>query len=376
MKRWVYCSRTVTGDPAALRAALDAHARDLLRADEPGDVFADGSFPVRVEVHLGVRLHPMLRVHLGVAAHRTDGRHVLPIHWSGDAVEAATPHFDGMIELEPLSSNVGRLSIVGSYTPPLGLIGTAADAMLLRRVAEDIVEVLLGRLAGGLGSPWPSHTIEPPAALTVADVMTPDPVVLESELPLRTAALLLFGMNISGAPVVTGEGDLLGVLSERDLLDKEAPPPRGFGRDATESWRRRDALTVGEACTRPALTTAPGVTLQAVTGELLQHRVGRLVVIDAGQIVGIISRHDVLRALLRSDEEIAHVAADRLARLHEPEVDISVEWGVVRLTGTVSCRSRLPVVVAEVSHVDGVVAVNSDDVIWAVDDVVTYAPML
>jgi CBS domain-containing protein len=134
--------------------------------------------------------------------------------------------------------------------------------------------------------------------------MTEDPLVLLDDLPVRTAALLLFHLEVSGAPVVRADGQLVGVLSERDLLEKEALPPDRLGKQGMTAARRRDALTVGEACTRPAVTTVPDVPLRDAARTMVRKGISRLVVVDGSRVAGILTRHDVLQALLRTDAEL------------------------------------------------------------------------
>ncbi len=79
-----------------------------------------------------------------------------------------------------------------------------------------------------------------PAALSAADIMSVDPVTLRPDMPLRAAAQLLYEADFSGAPVVDDGGELIGVLSEHDLLGKEAPiRATGCG----QAWRPLTAAT-------------------------------------------------------------------------------------------------------------------------------------
>jgi osmotically-inducible protein OsmY len=91
-------------------------------------------------------------------------------------------------------------------------------------------------------------------------------------------------------------------------------------------------------------------------------------VVDDSRIAGIVSRHDVLAALLRADADI-EMAVRKVVAMHAgPGVDVVVEWGAVTLTGSTELRSaarRLPAVVADV---DGVMTVDSDAVEWDIND--------
>jgi len=74
---------------------------------------------------------------------------------------------------------------------------------------------------------------------------------------------------------------------------------------------------------------------------MLDHRVARLVVLDDSRVAGIISRHDVLQALIRVDGRIRDDADAVLAGMEEPDVQLQVEWGRVTVAGTISRLSRL-----------------------------------
>lgn len=376
MRRWLYGYRYVVGTPATLEEVLLHRSMDLLRAatgSEAGSPAADGSCVVELRSTVaGVEMAKKVRVATGVA-HRVGNRVILPLTWHADGGPQAFPAFEGSLELEDLDEHTAQLTLVGSYRAPLGPIGAVADAVLLRTVGQATADALVGRLADELGraagDPRPEHVAGPRvgAPLEVGDVMTSDPMVIDAELPLRTAALLLFHWEVSAAPVVTATGELVGVLSEGDLLVKEATRSSGFDRRSRREDPRRAAHTAGEACTRPARTTVPGALLTHAARAMLDEDVNRLVVVDGGRIAGIVSRHDVLAALLRADADI-ELAVRRVVAMHAGSgVDVAVEWGAVTLSGSTELRSaarRLPAVVGDV---DGVMTVDAE-VEWDFDD--------
>jgi CBS domain-containing protein len=373
MRRWLYTYRLVDGSPAVLTARLSTDLPTLLRraTDSPDAGSApDGSFVIRLHGTLGgVDLVKDVRVQSGVAA-QAGRRRRIPLRWQAEPHGHAFPVFEGALEIEPMSERHVQLTLAGSYRIPLGILGGAADGGGLHAVAERTADELLGALAAELVQPA-AVEIAPVGGrglvLRVRDVMTADPLLLDVDLPLRTAALLLFNFRITGAPVVGADGGLVGVLSERDLLDKEAPAPTGLGDHAVQRDRRRRARTVGEACSRPAQVTAPETSLRAAAGQLVAQDVGRLVVVDESRIVGIVTRHDVLRALVRTDAELQHIIDATLAMLGEPQASAVVDWGAVTLQGAVTRRSRLAYVERIISEVDGIVSVDAD-LGWVEDD--------
>jgi CBS domain-containing protein len=381
MKRWLYAYRNVTGGPEALAAILRERVTDLLRSateEDGAPPAADGSFTVRLPTQVaGVAAGKVVRMRTGVARH-ADSRTVIPLSWHAEPARHAFPAFDGALELQPLSANAAQLTLVGSYTVPLGPVGMAADTLALGTVAEHAAQALIDRIAEALRTALsqPAVRAQEPAGtlLRVRDVMTPDPLVLDEGQSLRTAAMLLFHQQISGAPVTAPDGALVGVLSERDLLEKEAWPRYGLGRKATEAERRRRAVTAGQACSKPARVTTPDATLRAAAREMLDHGVSRLVAVDGSRIAGIVTRHDVLQALIRTDAEIQAGVDATLAMLDNPEVTATVAWGEVTLEGAVRLRSRIPHIVRLVEAVDGVLAVYGD-LTWREDDTST-SPLL
>lgn len=379
MKRWLYGYRTVHGDPVALEAAMLRRLRELfVRATETDapDVGVDGSFTARIDTQLaGLEPAEEVRVRVGVAE-RSDVRVQIPVHWHAAVLRRAFPTFDGVLELEPLASDRSQLTLAGAMTVPLGPVGAALDAAGMRALGERTVQRLVERMAGELQV---MATEDEPAAsvnglqLRVGDVMTPDPLVLAPEDSLRTAAKLLYHNDVSGAPVVDSNGGLVGVLSERDLMEKEASRAYGHGRHVDVAEAKRKALTVGEACSRPARTTVPEASLHDAARAMLDLDVGRLVVVNESRIAGIVTRHDVLTALIRSDDVLQATIEALLANEGEDRVQAATDWGVVTLRGTVTLRSRVRTIPERVAEVDGVIDVRTDFE-WAVDDVLPEAP--
>ena len=372
MQRWIHGHRIVTGDPEELIGRLRSELPELLaRAvhQSPNPPLGDGSFLIELPIHLaGLDVGKHVRVHVGAERGLT-GRLILPVRCYAEPLTHLFPTFDGAIEFESLSTHRAQVSLVGSYTPPVGPLGAAVDAAF-HRVIEHTSSALLEGLANALtdGSPTPAAPLDS-ALVHVGDVMTRNPVQLEEQMSLRTAALVLVHLEIAGAPVVDAEGRLVGVLSERDLLEKEATHRFGLGAKVRRSERLRAARTVGDACSRPPHVTAPETTVHDAAREMLNRDVSRLVVLDGGQIVGILARRDVLKVLARDDLATLEAARRALRDLGERNVRVEVEWGCLTATGTVSLRSRVGQVVEHLEAVDGVMGVGVEGLTWELDDV-------
>jgi CBS domain-containing protein len=379
MKRWLYSYDRVLGIPERLDHVLRHRVRDLVATVSDGqraDVLPDGDLLVRLPAHvLGLDLHKMVRIHTGVAERR-DTRTIIPVRWHADPGRQVFPSFDGTIELESQSRSSAHITIVGAATLPLGPVGGAVDTTVLGSVAERTIRYVASGLATALeraaAEAEPEEQAAPADGLRVGDVMTPSPLALTEDMPLKTAALLLFHYEVAGAPVRSGTGGLVGVLSEADLLDAEAPLRYGPDRDAEASRRRWAARTVGEACSRPAREVAVTASVRQAAELMRDHDIARLIVVDGSEVAGVISRHDVLKALLRTDVEIKASLDRMLAELGEAHVTAAVDWSIASLSGQASTRSRVSELRARVEDVDGVVSVDSD-LTWEIDDVLPGA---
>lgn len=151
---------------------------------------------------------------------------------------------------------------------------------------------------------------------TVADVMSHNPVVVSPETPLKEAIQILAERRISGLPVVDQSGKLVGVISETDLMWQEtgvSPPAYIMFLDsviflqnpATYERELHKALgqTVGEVMTKDAITTTAEKSLREAAQLMHERQVRRLPVVNsAGQVIGILTRGDIIRAMAASQE--------------------------------------------------------------------------
>jgi CBS domain-containing protein len=203
---------------------------------------------------------------------------------------------------------------------------------------------------------------------SVQDVMTKDVVAVESETPYKQIAEILAEHKISGVPVVDSDAHVLGVVSEADLLAKAEYPEaerrrRLLDRPGTSQARRRASAGVArDLMTAPAVTIDDRTSIVRAAKEMDRHQVKRLPVVDElGRLVGIVSRRDLLKVFLRSDDDIrAEVETDVLDQslsIRPSAVSVTVVDGVVTLEGTVDRKSLVPVAVRLTKAVDGVVDV-------------------
>ena len=137
----------------------------------------------------------------------------------------------------------------------------------------------------------------------VSEIMTRHPVLLREDEPVDLGGLALLHHGISAAPVVDEYDRLVGVFSQSDVLARFAAPRQRRGPVARLDDRHARARTVGEACTRPPGTIPPDATVDTAARELLDRDIGRLVVVEGREVVGIVSRSDLLKLLLPSQDE-------------------------------------------------------------------------
>jgi CBS domain-containing protein len=215
----------------------------------------------------------------------------------------------------------------------------------------------------------------------VRDVMTSPVVSVRPDAPLKDVAALLIDHRISGLPVVDPTGTLLGVVSEADFLMKEqgaeAVRHRWLARfigDTAESRSRLDkvaAVTAGDAMSSPAITIAPDGRISEAAALMTDRRINRLPVVAEGTLVGIVTRADLVRAYVRSDEELAATIREDVLRrilwLDPATFVLVVHDGIAAIRGHVERRSTAEMVGHLVAMVPGVIRADAD-VTWAIDD--------
>ncbi len=202
---------------------------------------------------------------------------------------------------------------------------------------------------------------------SVGQLMTRSVVSVRPEAGFKEIARLLAEHDITAVPVLDAEDRPVGIVSEADLLLGQAAreDPSGMllaPRLAPEQAARSRATTAGELMSRPALCCRPEWTAVEAARRMQEAHLKRLPVVDeAGRLIGIVSRSDLLRVFLRQDrairEEIRHDVLDRAMGLSPDGLGVAVEDGRVTLTGTVERRSLVGVLERLCRSVDGVVDV-------------------
>jgi len=211
---------------------------------------------------------------------------------------------------------------------------------------------------------------------TVQDVMTTDVVAVRPDASFKDVATMLGRHRVSAFPVVDDEGKVIGVVSEADLLPKEAlvagsglPPGRLSVTLHHREFSKAGGITVNDVMTRPAVTVTAGEPVTSAARLMYSCKVKRLPVVDSGgRLVGIVSRADVLSVYGRPDEEIL-VEIRQVIRndfLSDPaRFTVTVKDGVVTIAGRPETAESGRGLVSAIWQVEGVVSVG---------DLLTYPP--
>ncbi|MCX4903776.1 CBS domain-containing protein [Streptomyces sp. NBC_00878] len=217
---------------------------------------------------------------------------------------------------------------------------------------------------------------------TVGEVMTSEVVEASPETSFKDVARLLDGHRISGLPVVDRDDKVLGVISETDLIHRQAfrsdhGRERRFRmpalrRAARAAATKATAMTAEELMSTPAITVHPEQRVADAARVMERHHIERLPVVDEeDRLIGIATRRDLLRVFLRTDDEIRQEVIGEVlthAMLLPPQsVFVSVSDGMVTLEGRLERRSDIPLTIRLTWRVDGVVGVMNS-LTFRIDD--------
>jgi CBS domain-containing protein len=216
---------------------------------------------------------------------------------------------------------------------------------------------------------------------SVREVMTTPVVTVRRTTPLKEVAQLLVENKISGLPVVDVDGTVLGVVSEADFLVKEGGPDAvrhrplarfiGESRTSRIQLEKLHATRAADAMTAPPITIESSRPLSEAAQLMTANRINRLPVVDAGRLVGIVTRADLVRAYVRSDGELVEAIREdvihRMLWLDPASFVVQVSGGVASISGHVERRSTAAMVEEATAAIPGVVDVKAS-IAWSLDD--------
>jgi CBS domain-containing protein len=201
---------------------------------------------------------------------------------------------------------------------------------------------------------------------TVKDVMTTRVIWVKKDATFREMAAALREYRVSAFPVVDDDRKVIGVVSEADMLTKEAlddEPGMISGILHRRDQAKARGVTAGDLMTTAVVAVRPEDTVEHAARLMYDRRVKRLPVTDGdGHLVGIISRADVLSVFDRTDEDIRQEITGEVLRkdlVVDPRAfDVTVKDGIVTLVGAAETSEFGHEIVHRVRHVQGVVAVR------------------
>jgi len=220
--------------------------------------------------------------------------------------------------------------------------------------------------------------------MNASEVMTRNPISVPEKAGLAEAVRLMLDHHVSGLPVVGGKAELVGILTEGDLLRRGEIGTAGqrsrwldllmTGRLASE-YVRTNTRRVSDIMTRDVISVAEDTPLTEVVRLMERHRIKRVPVLRDGALIGIVSRADLLRALQRllvsepktaaSDETIRrHVLGELAQAPWAPHgLTVGVANGVVTLDGVILDEQKRTALRVAAENVPGVKAVV-DHIVW------------
>lgn len=222
--------------------------------------------------------------------------------------------------------------------------------------------------------------------MNAADIMTRPVISATPETSIEEAARLMLDHRISGLPVVEA-GAVVGMLTEGDLLRRAETgterrharwvelliSPGRLARDYTNANARK----VGEVMSPAVVTVAPEDSIEQIVSQMEQHRIKRVPVVDNGKLVGIVSRANLVRALIRtlsnstpqgqmSDEEIRDRIVAEISRQPwgpRASVTVRVNDGAVEFYGAITDERERTALQVLAESTPGVKSVR-DQLVW------------
>ena len=213
--------------------------------------------------------------------------------------------------------------------------------------------------------------------MKLRELMTTDVITIGPDASLKGAARRMIEAGVSGLPVTDDSGSLVGVITEADFVKNEAGR-RAAKRARLLRWFTRDTdipeteRNVGDVMTPDVITLGAEADHAEAARVMKNSGIKRIPVVgEGGELIGLVSRSDILRAFARSDGDIVAEIRDHLMRkvlwIDPRLVNIVCEDGNVALIGNLETRSDATLLVELTGRLDGVVSV-SDRLTWTVDN--------
>ena len=202
----------------------------------------------------------------------------------------------------------------------------------------------------------------------VEDVMTTDVATVSPTTPIVDIVHVILDRRLSGLPVIDDRDRVVGVVSEADLMlieeYRDSKPPPRFESGHRRAERAKASGTMArDLMTSPAITTPIETSVFEAARVMHKNRVKRLPVVNmTGKLVGIVTRSDLLKVFLPTDEDIRLSMEYGLLNTFWPlsgKVTGAVDHGVVTLSGRMELRSEVDLLARLTDSLDGVVSVTN-----------------
>jgi CBS domain-containing protein len=194
--------------------------------------------------------------------------------------------------------------------------------------------------------------------MRVQDVMTKDVITVTPDTSVHKAARLMSDHGVSGLPVLDTEGQVIGIVTEGDLiLGRAAPRPRRwwqrFLTDAdtlAREFQKAAGTTVGDVMTPAVVSIGPDLGIDTAARVLYDRGLRRVPVLRDGRLVGILSRGDLVKALAATpvfavwapDDQLVRIMRERIKAEPWTSLGVIVEAhdGIIELWGTVKSEAE------------------------------------
>ena len=213
------------------------------------------------------------------------------------------------------------------------------------------------------------------------DIMTTKVVTIAPEVPVEEIAGLLLERGISGVPVVDARGRLVGLVSEGDLIRREGETERhrswwlnllGGPEDRAREYLRTHGHRAEDVMTHDVVTVSEDTAVGEIAQLLEKRRIKRVPVLRDGEVVGIVSRANLLHGLAshkdriqitpspddRTIREAVQALVKREGWITHGSLNVMVSDGVVELCGWVDSEDERKALMTAVEEIAGVREVN------------------
>jgi CBS domain-containing protein len=211
------------------------------------------------------------------------------------------------------------------------------------------------------------------------ELMSTPVVSVRPEAGLKEVAEQMTAHGVSGVPVVDLFGQLVGIVSETDILVRLEHSQKNRGLLAllerlgrtTGPDQNPAAHTASEIMTPRVITAGPDASVRELLHLMITHSINRLPIVDRGRVVGIVTRADILRTMARPDSAIS--ADTRWRLLHDLWIDtdalkITTHAGIVTVSGEVGTWSEAELAKRWIAAIEGVVDVDASALRYRIDD--------